>query len=324
MGTLFQITLYAPEEAVAARANKAAFARVAELDAMMSDYRRESELMRLCSRSGGPPVPVSGDLFTVLDRAQNVSRRSGGAFDVTVGPAVRLWRRARRTQLMPDPDDLAQVRALVGYDKMRLDPLKKTVQLTKPGMQLDLGGIAKGFAADQALAVLKKRGMARALVVAGGEVVMGCPPPGAAAWVVGIAPLDNPQNKPHRNLLLQNAAVSTSGDAEQFVEIGGKRYSHLLDPRTGIGLVGRSSVTVVAPDGLTADSLTKVVAVLGPEKGFPIVEETPGAACLVVRKTDRGEEVIASPRFAGIPQRTQEIPGKPSENRINPGGSRLN
>jgi thiamine biosynthesis lipoprotein len=225
---------------------------------------------------------------------------------------------------MPDPDDLAQVRALVGYEKMRLDPLKRTVQLTKPGMQLDLGGIAKGFAADQALKALKKHGISRALVVAGGEVVMGSPPPKAADWVVGIAPLENPQNKPRRFLLLHDAAVSTSGDAEQFVEIGGIRYSHLLDPRTGIGLVGRSSVTVVAPDGLTADSLTKVVAVLGPEKGFPIIEETPGAACLVVRKTDRGEEVIASPRFAAIPQRTQEMPGKPSQNHGNPNGARLN
>jgi thiamine biosynthesis lipoprotein len=302
MGTSFKITLYAPNEATAARAARAAFERVSVLDAMMTDYRPTSELMRLCAKAGGTPVPVSAELFTVLERAQQVARRSGGALDITVGPVVRLWRRARRTRDLPDVGELAQALALVGYDKVRLDPRARTVQLAKAGMQLDLGGIAKGYAADQALAVLKKHGLSQALVVAGGEVVVGSPPPDAGAWVVGIASLENPLSKPRCTLLLHDAAVSTSGDTEQYVEIGGKRYSHIVDPHTGLGLVGRSSVTVVAPDGLTADSLTKVVAVLGPEKGFPIVEETPGAAGFMVRKTDRGEETFVSPRFPKIPQ----------------------
>jgi thiamine biosynthesis lipoprotein len=306
MGTLFKITVYAPDQTTATRASRAAFDRVAALDDMMTDYRSTSELMRLCAKAGGEPVTVSEELFTVLERAQQVARRSGGAFDVTVGPVVRLWRRARRTLELPEADELAKALTLVGYDKVRLDAGKRTVQLAKPGMKLDLGGIAKGYAADQALAVLKKHGLPRALVVGGGEVVAGSPPPDAAAWVVGIAPLEDPQSKPRYQLLLHDAGVSTSGDAEQYVEIGGKRYSHIVDPHTGIGLVGRSSVTVVAPNGLTADSLTKVVAVLGPEKGFPIIEETPGVSGIMVRKTERGEETLVSPRFAKVPQQKKE------------------
>src|SRR5205807_2426091 len=158
--------------------SQAAFARVASLDASMSDYRQESELMRLCAKAGGPPVRVSDELFFVLRRAEEVSRRSDGAFDVTVGPVVRLWRRARRTQKLPDRDQLAQALARVGYKNVRLDARARTVQLLKPGMQLDLGGIAKGYAADEALKALKKHGVTRALVAAGGDVAMSGPPPG--------------------------------------------------------------------------------------------------------------------------------------------------
>ncbi|HZT81771.1 MAG TPA: FAD:protein FMN transferase [Gemmataceae bacterium] len=303
MGTRFKIILYAPDRATADRAAKDAFQRVAELDGIMSDYRPASELMQLCKKAGGGPVHVSDDLFFVLSRAQELSRRSGGAFDVTVGPVVRLWRRARQTKQLPDPEELKRALALVGFDKMKLDARAHTVRLTKPGMQLDLGGIAKGYAADEALKVLRKHGVTRALVAASGDIAVSGPPPGKDGWTVGIAPLLDPDAEPKRYLVLKNAAVSTSGDAEQYVEIGGKRYSHIVNPSTGIGLVGRLSATVVAPDGITADSNTKVVAVLGPEKGFPIIEQTPGVSGFFVRQTDRGEEEVASPRFRTVPQK---------------------
>jgi len=297
MGTRYRIIIYAADELSAHRAVKNAFQRVADLDDMMTDYRPTSELMRLCQKAGGPPVPVSQDLFTVLAHAQEVSRLSGGAFDVTVGPVVRLWRRARRTGELPDPEQLARAQALVGYDKMRLDPKARTVQLTQPGMLLDLGGIAKGYAADAALQVLRQQGITSALVAASGDIAVMGAPPGTAGWKVGITPLEDENQKPSRYLLLKDAAVSTSGDAEQYVEIGGIRYSHILDPRTGKPLVGRSSVTVVAPHGLTADPLTKVVSVLGPERGFPIIEATSGAASLVTRQTAKGLETVRSRRF---------------------------
>jgi thiamine biosynthesis lipoprotein len=298
MGTLFQITLYAPNAAVAQEAARAAFARVAELDRMMSDYQPTSELMQLCKKAGGPPVRVSADLFDILARAQQVSRLSDGAFDITVGPVVRLWRRSRRTRRLPDPDELARARKLVGYDKIKLNAGERTVQLTVEGMLLDLGAIAKGYAAEAALEVLRRYGLTRALVAASGDIAAGDPPPGARGWKVGIAPLENTSAEPSRFILLNHAAVSTSGDAVQYVEINGKRYSHVVDPHTGIGVTRRSSATVVARDGTTADAMDTAVSVLGAEKGRALIDATDGAAMYYMVRTDRGVETVISKRFA--------------------------
>jgi thiamine biosynthesis lipoprotein len=295
MGTRFQIILYARDEDTARKAATDAFTRIASLNATMSDYDKSSELMRLCAGAGGPPVPVSGELFFVLSKAQEVSRQSGGAFDVTVGPVVKLWRTARKKRKLPDPEKLAAARALVGWRNVRLDKDKQTVQLLKAGMQLDLGGIAKGYAADEALEILKKHGIERALVAAGGDIVVSGSPPDADGWKIAIKPLKG-EKDPGR-LILHHAAVSTSGDAEQYVEIDGKRYSHIVDPRTGIGLVGRMSATVVARHGIDADSLTKVIAVLGPEKGIKLIESHEGASARMVRKKGDEFETIVSKSF---------------------------
>jgi thiamine biosynthesis lipoprotein len=281
MATRFRIVLYAPDPATAGRAASAAFARIAALDNTMSDYQPSSELMRLAKKSGGSPVPVSEDLFRVLQAAQDLANRTDGAFDVTVGPVVRLWRRARRQHELPEPDRLQMARNLVGYKKLRLDPHARTAQLLVPGMVLDLGGIAKGFAADEALAVLKKAGIRSALIAGGGDIAVSNPPPGKTGWTIGIASFESPQKLPTRYLLLHDAAVSTSGDVEQHVEIGGKRYSHIIDPRTGQALAGRSSVTVVAPNGTASDTLATALSVLDPEKGLELIRSTPGTAALI-------------------------------------------
>jgi thiamine biosynthesis lipoprotein len=299
MGTLFRIVLYAPSEAIASEAARAAFARVAELDGIMSDYRPSSELMQLCKKAGGAPVRVSGDLYDILARSQEISRLTGGAFDVTVGPVVRLWRRSRRTRRLPNPDELARARKLVGYEKIRLDGKERTVQLTVEGMLLDLGAIAKGYAVEAALEVLRRYGLTRALVSASGDIAAGDPPPGERGWKVGIAPLDSSAGEPSRFVLLNHAAVSTAGDTEQYVEIDGKRYSHIVDPHTGIGLTRRSSATVVARDGTTADGMDTAISVLGPQKGLALIEATDGAALYYVERTAKGLETVISKRFKG-------------------------
>ncbi len=296
MGTRFEIILYAPSETVARDAARAAFARIAQLDGIMSDYRPTSELMQLCKKAGGPPIPVSADLFDILYRSQEISRLSGGAFDVTVGPVVRLWRRARRTRRLPAPDELARARALVGYDKIRLDAKERTVQLTVSGMLLDLGAIAKGYAVEAALEVLRRYGLTRALVAASGDIVVGDPPPGARGWKVAIEPIQKGA-EPSRFILLNHAAVSTAGDTEQFVEIDGKRYSHIVDPHTGMGIMRRSSATVVARDGTTSDGLDTAASVLGAKKGMALVDGIDGAALLYMERTDKGIAVVASKRF---------------------------
>ena len=297
MGTTFKIMVYAPDEKTANRGARAAFARIAQLDGIMSDYKPASELMRLCRTAVGKPVKVSDELFFVLAKSQELSEKSGGAFDVTVGPVVRLWRRARKGKRLPDPEELAAACALVGYKMMKLDAKQHTVELAREGMRLDLGAIGKGYAGDEAIKVLKREGLPRALVAAAGDIVAGDPPPSAEGWVVGIAPLTDPEGTPKRYVLLNNSAVSTAGDVEQFVEVGGKRYSHIVDPHTGIGIQGRFSVTVTAKNGLTSDGLDTTVAVLGPQRGLRLVENTPGTAVLFVRKTDKGEEAFKSKRW---------------------------
>jgi len=151
MGTLFRITLYAPDESGAQAAAQSAFRRVADLEQVMSDYQADSELLRLCDQPFGIPVPVSADLLEVLERAQEFSALSDGAFDVTVGPYVRLWRFARKRKVLPTQTEIASAHAAVGWKKLRLDPRRRTVTLLAPNMRMDLGGIAKGYAADQAL-----------------------------------------------------------------------------------------------------------------------------------------------------------------------------
>ncbi|HYV34693.1 MAG TPA: FAD:protein FMN transferase [Gemmataceae bacterium] len=297
MGTRFRIVLYAPSEAIAKQASDAAFARIAELDAIMSDYKQESELMRLCKKAGGEPVAVSDDLFDVIAKSLEISRLTDGAFDITVGPVVRLWRRARRTAKMPDANELAEARKLVGFGQVQIDAKKKTVRLTTKGILLDLGGIAKGYAAQAALEILRRHGIQRALVAAGGDIVVGDAPPEAKGWRVGIAPLEDPNAKPSRYLSLVNASVSTSGDTEQYVVINGKRYSHIVDPKTGLGLTERMSCTVIAKDGNMADGMATALCVLGPKKGLPFIEKVEGGAALYVIGTDKGQTVQASKRF---------------------------
>jgi thiamine biosynthesis lipoprotein len=301
MGSEFKLIVYTADETAARRASEAAFARVAALDAALSDYEPESELMRLCARAGGPPVPVGADLFEVLRAALEMARRSDGAFDPTVNPVVRLWRRARRERKLPEPETLERARRLVDWRKVRLDPEARSVQLLAPGLKLDLGGIAKGFAADEALRVVKAQGIESALAAVAGDIVVGEPPPGSEGWRIGIAPLDDPNAAPERFLSLRDRAVSTSGDAERFVEIGGTRYAHIVDPRTGLGVVERASVTVVAPDGATADSLATTVYVLGPARGLELVDCTEGAAARVVRRVGDRVEVHESRRWRDLP-----------------------
>jgi FAD:protein FMN transferase len=292
MGTAFTIVLYTGDEATASRASKAAFERIKSLDRTLTDYDPDSELMRLCTHAGGPPFAVSPDLFEVLDRSKTLYERSEGAFDVSIAPVVRLWRRARREKTLPDPELLAKARDLVGSDAIKLDPSKRTVQLTRPGMKLDVGGIAKGYASEEAIKVLKREGISSALVAGSGDIVVSGPPPGRAGWKIAVAPLKAEVDATEGpTILLKNAAVSTSGDAEQFVEIGGVRYSHVLDPKTGLGLTERRSVTVIAREGITADGLDTAACVLGPDKGLALIESTPGAAGLFVRLTAKGREV---------------------------------
>jgi FAD:protein FMN transferase len=296
MGTQFTILLYASDVESATRAANAAFKCVEKLDAIMSDYRETSELRRL-SREPGHWVKVSRDLFCVLAISQRLAKSTDGAFDVTVGPLAQLWRRARRRGELPDPQHLARAIESTGYDKLSLNEKTRSVRLDKPGMLLDLGGIAKGYAADEAIAVLKRLGIKSALVAAGGDIVVSRPPPGARGWLIGVSSPESAGEAPKDHVLLSDGAVSTSGDNEQHVEIGGIRYSHIVDPRTGLGLTARGSVTVRAATGAAADSLATAASVLGPALALKLIDSTGGAAAIIIQATGEGFRAFQSRRW---------------------------
>ncbi|HEY5479844.1 MAG TPA: FAD:protein FMN transferase [Verrucomicrobiae bacterium] len=302
MGTLISITLYASDPAAAKAAAAAAFQRIDALEDILSDYQADSELMRLCDQPFGTPVPVSVELFEVLQRAQKISQLSDGAFDVTVGPYIRLWRFARKRKVLPTPAEIAAARVAVGWQKLRLDQRARTVTLLVPNMRLDLGSIGKGYAADQALRLLKGRGIDRALVAASGDIAIGNPPPGQRGWKLGIAAFDGSTNAPPRTLLLHNAGISTSGDTEQFIEINGVHYSHIVNPATGLGMTERIQSTVIGPDATTTDSLDTTVSLLGVGRGLALIDSWPHTAALVVTKEGGRTQTFPSRRFGQIPQ----------------------
>ncbi len=300
MGTTFRVVLFAKNESDATRAARGAFDRIEQLDAMMTDYNENSELMRLCAGAGGSAVKVSDDIFNLLLRAATFNKNTCGAFDVTVGPVVHLWRKARAENKLPDPADLAKAKECVGMSNVILDEKERTVRLARPGMKLDLGGIAKGYAVDQALLLLKKKGFPNALVVGGGDVGVGDPPPGKAGWTIDVRPLDENQKEPLR-LLLKNAGVSTSGDAEQHLDKNGKRYSHIVDPKTGKAMEGRSSVTLVAPDCTTSDALAKS-GILGVEAAVDVIDSLPGTAVFIAIEENGAIKYFESKSWKDVPK----------------------
>lgn len=275
MGVQVRLIVYAASEEVAKIACGAAYDRIAQLEQIMSDYRFDSEVMQLCAHPPGEAVKVSDELMFVLQRAQALSKRSGSAFDVTVGPMVQLWRIARKTGEMPTPEALANAHSRVGWRHVSLDADAGTVTLNAPNMRLDFGGIGKGYAGDEAIRVLKSRGIRSALFEAGGDIVVSDAPPGKKGWPIEVY---EGEHHPARTLILKNAAVSTSGATEQFVTIDGKNYSHVVDPRTGIGLTNQYMATVIAPRGITADGLSTAVTVLGSQRGEKLVKRYRGTS----------------------------------------------
>jgi len=306
MGTLFRIKLYATDQEQAQRAFQAAFRRVAELDNVLSDYKPDSELDRLCRNAVHKPVRVSEDLFRVVSVSEKLSKDSGGAFDITVGPLTHLWREARKSNHPPDGVAIQEAERRCGFRKLHIDQAQRTVELDVPGMQLDVGGIAKGYAADEALVVLWRLGIRSALVAASGDLAFSDAPPGELGWKIGVDSVDRADSAFTRVLLLANGAVSTSGASEQHLDAHGTRYSHIIDPKTGSGLSRPITVTIVARHGIETDGMSTAVSVLGAERGLALVERKPGMSALIVTREGGISRVIESSRFRLLPEAQTE------------------
>jgi thiamine biosynthesis lipoprotein len=287
MGTLWRMVFFEDDPERAAAARTAAWARLTELNGRLSDYLDDSELSRL-SRDGRVASP-SDDLKRVLTVARRMAELTGGAFDVTVGPLVRLWRRARQERRLPEPADVASAVALVDWRAVEIND--DAALFRTSGGRLDLGGIGKGFAQDEVLRLLRERhGLEAVLIDAGGGVSVGAPPPGQSGWGASVEPgLDD---APPQVLELCRQSMATSGDARQFVEIDGVRYSHIVDPRTGLGLTRRVQASVVAGEGATADALATAFCVMEEDGVRRFLKSQPIAEARVESLIDGGRSRV--------------------------------
>ena len=288
MGTFAHVVAVAEDSGTAKKCVQAALEEIRKIDDLMSDYKSDSEISRVNREAGEKAVKVSESTYEVLQRSVEFSKMTDGAFDVTVGPLVALFRNAKENKVAPSEQQIAQARSKVGFEKLKLDSENKTVQFSDNGMLLDLGGIAKGYAIDKAIETAQRCGAIGAMVDIGGDVrCFGLPPEGKDHWLIGLQdPNSAIEGIEGGGLLLvlkiTNAAVATSGDYQQFVLIEGKRYSHIMDRKTGTSAEGLSSVTIITDNATDADALATSVSVMGAEKGLALIEKLPGTEVILI------------------------------------------
>jgi len=312
MGTLFVATVWTRDSSGGAAALRAAHDSVRLVDSLMSTYRPESELSRANARAGlGEPVPVSPQTMAVLRQARLYWRLSGGAFDPTVGPIVRAWGFEGTRGRRPSSRALDSLRALVGFGGVELDSAASTVWLPRAGMRLDLGGIAKGYALDLARRALATSSIQGGTVDLGGNVLVFGRPPVGEKWRVAIV---NPLRRERTigELALDSGAVATSGDYEHYVVIDGRRYGHLIDPRTAMPARGVLSATAIGPLGVWSDGLSATLFLLGPMRGQMLVNSIPGLGAVWVidhaQRSVSARDVICSTRASSWMTRNAGLP----------------
>ncbi|RAJ97747.1 thiamine biosynthesis lipoprotein [Larkinella arboricola] len=276
-GTEYRKVFYAPDDSTAQRVRRAVDARMDSLNGVMSDYLDGSEINRLSATAGsGQWVSVSPYLYDVLLKAVLMARKSDGLYDPTIGPLSQLWRRAVRRKIFPSKAELRKAHRLVNYRYIRFDSVGRKISLKKAGMRLDVGGIGQGFANDEGMKVLQQMGIQSALLDIGGDIRVSEPPPGESGWRVLTG-----FGADTTTLLLKNIGITASGATYRYLEHQGKRYSHLMNPRTGLGLLHHVQTTVLAPDGTQADALTKVFSVAGIRKSRRLIKRFPGVTVWV-------------------------------------------
>ncbi len=266
MGTMFRVVVYASDSAVARVATQKAFSRLDELNLTLSDYREDSEVNTLCRTAGSDQyIKVSVDLWNILQESVKAAKLSEGNFDVTIGPLTQLWRRMKRQKQLPTPTQISEAKTKIGIEKIFFNKTNQSVMLKTKGMRLDFGGIGKGFAEDEMMKVLKENGIKSALIEAGGNIV------------VSNSPTDSPKGWEiiinQEKYYLKNCGVSTSGDAYQFVEIEGKKYAHILDPKTGIGYAEPHQVSIIAKNGTISDWLSTALYLMPTESGQKLAKK---------------------------------------------------
>jgi FAD:protein FMN transferase len=291
MATRFSIVCYTDDQAAAQKAAEAAFAIGEKVNAVASDYLPNSELNQLASKPVDTPIPLNPLLYELLEYSREISVTTQGAFDPTLGPLTKLWRETRLHKRLPDPEKLNTARESVGWKHFTLDKKNQSITLLQKNMAFDLGGIAKGYAADLMLESMITSGLPQSMIVAGGDVRLGNPPPEREGWNVAVKTFD--LEKRDEILTLSNCAVSTSGDLHQSVEIDGVKYSHILDPKTGLGLTKRIATTVIADTAKLSDAIATAACVMG-EGSAGDLKKIPGVREVKIRAL---QDSTVTPRF---------------------------
>jgi thiamine biosynthesis lipoprotein len=300
MGTFAHIVAVAEDSGTAKKCIQAALEEIHKVDNLMSDYKSDSEISRVNREAYEKAVQVSESTYEVLQRSVEFSKMTDGAFDVTIGPLVALFRKAKESKVAPGEEQIALARSKVGFEKLNLDSENQTVQFADKGMLLDLGGIAKGYAIDKAIEAAQRCGAIGAMVDIGGDVrCFGLPPKGRDHWLIGLqdpnSAIEGMEGGGLRLVLkITNEAVATSGDYQQFVLIEGKRYSHIMDRRTGTSAEGLSSVTIITDNATDADALATAVSVMGAEKGLALIEKMPNTEAILITPQPKYEIIKTS------------------------------
>ncbi len=282
MGTVVHLTVWGEDDRAAAEAFAEIVKEFERIEALMTSWTDDSTIARINKGAGGWPVTVDDETFAVTAKAVEISKLTGGAFDITVGVFHNLWRfGTNRADVVPEDAEIARRVALVGYRRIKLDPRKKTIRLTRKGMGVTLGGIAKGYAVDRAVAIMHERGFVDFILQFGGDLYVSGKK-GDQPWRVGIRDPRGDRETPFAVAAIQDKTFSTSGDYERSFIKDGVRYHHILDPKTGRPAMRCRSVTVMAKDAMTADGLSTALFVMGVDKGLKLVEKLPDVEAVFV------------------------------------------
>ncbi|MGV7221859.1 MAG: FAD:protein FMN transferase [Nitrospinales bacterium] len=298
MGTLAQITISVPSSPESLTAIDKAFDEIKRIENLLSSHRNTSEVSQINKNAGGKYISVSAETVYLIQEGIRWGKFSDGIFDITIGPLIKLWNFEGGQNIVPDSDSLRKTISLVNYNNIQIDG--NNVRLNTPGMALDMGGIAKGYAVDRAIEVLKKSGVKGAIINAGGDLMAYGTRSAKDSWVIG---LQHPRKLEEisASFAAENTyigtAVATSGDYQKFFMVGDNRYSHILDPHTGLSNKNIISATVTAPSVMQADILATIVFILGPDKGKEFLKKLDGVEAMWINKE---EEKIFTEGFQSL------------------------
>jgi len=312
MGTRFEFAAVTNNEQLAWEAIEAGIKETQRIEALLSEWQPNSQTSEINRNAGIKPMVVDQELYDLISRCLRISRMTGGAFDISFAAVDKVWHFDGTMKSLPTPQEVAASVSKIGYERIRLDPASHSVFLREPGMKIGFGAIGKGYAAGRARDLMRSMGIPGGVVNAAGDLTTWGKQANGESWYVGIAdPAE--KDKVFSWLTADEIAVVTSGNYEKYVEIGGKRYAHIIDPRTGYPVSGLKSVTIVCPKAELADALATAVSVMGAEEGLHLINQLKGVECLLITDTN---ELLTSDNLHLHYYKNQPLTGRTDKKEV--------